>query len=273
MVKQKNEVQLAENEKTSLSIIDKDVENLLTDLNENERDLSSDYVLIPQLMLVQKLSDVTKKTNSKFIEGATEGKFVESISNKVFEEVHFVPCLFEELVIEWKPKESGGGRVAQHTKDSEIYKSILKQGYTNNYGIPTDPTTGNSFIETVQLYGLIVNDGAIDPVVIYFKGSFIRTVKQLNMLTMKARINNKPCRYYSYVYNLRSKITSNDKGEWAVWDVSYNNPVNLYSPDNYQEIVKAAMEYRKLLTDNKDFVRVDEELEQNNNSEEQQTVI
>lgn len=234
-------------EQTALSItFDQSIDDLLTDVTADDRDLDKTFITLPNLIIVQKLSAVNKRTSSRFIPDLKEGQFVNSISKDVFEKVEFVPCAFKETVVEWRPDQ--GGKAGEHTKDSPEYIKVLKEGYTDmKTGVPTSAETGNSFIETIELYGLIVNDGKIDPVIMYFKGSFIRCLKELNTLAQQAKINGKPCRYYSYVYNLNSKITSSDKGEWATMEFSYNNPVTKYAPDRYPEIVKAAMEFRDMI--------------------------
>jgi hypothetical protein len=263
-------------EQTAISLaFEQEMLSMLTDVGSDDRDLDATFITLPNLIIVQKLSAVNKKTSSRYIPGLKEGQFVNSINKDVFENVEFVPCAFKETVVEWKPDQ--GGKAGEHTKESPEYKKVLAAGYTDlKTGAPTCAETGNSFIETIELYGLVVNDGKLDPVIMYFKGSFIRCLKELNTLAQQAKINGKPCRYYSYVYNLESKITSSDKGEWATMEFSYNNPVNKYAPNRYPEIVKAAMEFRDMIYSDtskfkKDDINADGHISED--SEEVQNII
>jgi hypothetical protein len=88
--------------------------------NVSQKDLA-----IPRISIIQSNSPHVKKGEGKYIKGAEEGDFLDSVANAIFakgdEGFVFVPCSYRRANIEWIPRKKGGGFVADHGADDNIF--------------------------------------------------------------------------------------------------------------------------------------------------------
>ena len=78
-----------------------------------------DAFAIPFLSILQSGSPQCKKSEGEYIEGAQEGMFFNTVSNEVVDPekvpCYLIPCHYSRAFVEWQPRETGGGFVAQHS--------------------------------------------------------------------------------------------------------------------------------------------------------------
>ena len=98
---------------------------------------------IPFIALLQALSPQVKK---KTLEGAEDGMFMNTVTSKLYEKLHVIPCAFSKAWVEWVPREKGGGFVAQHTTD-ELMLQTTRDDKKRDI-LPN----GNSLVQTAYHY-------------------------------------------------------------------------------------------------------------------------
>jgi hypothetical protein len=190
---------------------------------------AGDYAL-PFLAILQKGSPQVSKQNAKFIKGAEVGDVLNTVSGKVYKAstadggpgITFVPCGYTHSVVEWKPRDSGGGFIAAHHDGDPI----LKQCTRNEKNQLVHSTTGNVFVDTSYHYGLVIEEsGFPEPCVVSMYSTQLKKSRNFNtmMRSIKKRapsgqIYNPPM--YSHKYTLHTVPESRDQYDWAGWQIS-----------------------------------------------------
>lgn len=84
---------------------------------------AADYAL-PFIYLLQKMSpQVDKDQPEKFLEGAEPGKFMNTVTRELFDELEVIPVHFEKKYIEWIKRDDGGGFVASYDTRADAEKN------------------------------------------------------------------------------------------------------------------------------------------------------
>ena len=81
---------------------------------------TTDDFAIPYLNLLQAMSPEVAEDGSK-LEGASAGMMVNSVTKELYDGkkgLVFVPCSTSHVFVEWRPRDSGGGIVARHLRNS-----------------------------------------------------------------------------------------------------------------------------------------------------------
>ena len=92
--------------------------------------------------------------------------------------VEFVPFHREHIVMEWKPRDSGGGLVAQHSLDAQLYTEAKQRA--EKFG-KYKTSEGNELKETFNVFGLHISDweaGEAAPAVLSFTSTKIKVYRQ-----------------------------------------------------------------------------------------------
>ena len=87
------------------------------DANTGFEDADADAYAIPFLTILQALSPQCNKTEGAYIEGAEQGEFFNPVSEDRFngeDGIQIIPVHFKRAFVEWKPRNSSGGFVADH---------------------------------------------------------------------------------------------------------------------------------------------------------------
>lgn len=123
---------------------------------------------IPFLNLLQDNSKQVKKASAERIEGAEAGFFHDSVSNDIYgdEGVVIVPVLTEPKVVEWIPRDEGGGGggfVGVHAYDGPVHQKALAAAGGDRTKMTSD--AGNDLVETFYMYALILeSEDAVEPI-------------------------------------------------------------------------------------------------------------
>ena len=109
---------------------------------------------IPFINVLQPLSpEVTDQT----IEGAKAGDLLNSVTKEILKQpVVIIPVFKEAAVVEWVPRNKGGGLVDRHELESDVFKkAIAKNGGSRippkdaeGKRIPFKSEAGNDLVET-----------------------------------------------------------------------------------------------------------------------------
>jgi hypothetical protein len=175
---------------------------------------------IPFLSILQTNSPQLDRAESSYIKGAVAGQIFNSVSSKIYDSVEVIPCAFIHRVVEWKPRGTGGGLVAQYNREEAPDDVTL-----NDKG-QMQRSNGNMLIATAYHYVLIVEEGEEpEQAVLPMSSTQLKKSKKWNSLMaalkMKAQdgeIFTPPT--YSHSYTLTTSGESNDKGKWFGWVIS-----------------------------------------------------
>lgn len=200
-----------------------DMEELLRDAGAGVDDLSPDDVAVPYLYVLQSNSPQVNPDSDAYIEGAKPGMFFNNVSMEIYEGreigLTVIPCAYERKYVEWVPRDSGGGYVADHAIDS----GILSECTPNEKKIPC-LKNGNLVIETAYHYVYFKNpkDGQWDQIIIPMKSTFLKKSRRWNKTLMATLIPGTALRAprWLYPYQLKTAKETRDTNTWSNVDLT-----------------------------------------------------
>lgn len=113
------------------------------------------------------LQSNSPEVEDELIEGCKPGDLVNSVTKEILKQpVVVIPVFKEAAVVEWVPRTKGGGLVARHELDSEIFLNAIKENGgsrippkdADGKRIPFKSPAGNDLVETYYVYCLTMND-------------------------------------------------------------------------------------------------------------------
>lgn len=213
--------------------------------NEGFEEADRDAYAIPFLAILQSNSPQCKKSEGEHIEGAQEGMFFNTVSAELFDpeevECYVIPCHYSRSFVEWTPRESGGGFVAQYNvEDGQELLATATRDDTNKDVLPN----GNYLVDTRSHYCLFVTkNGEAQPVVLSFSSTQMK--KSRKWMTVMSNIRMKRADgstfnppMFSHMYRIETVPESNDKGSWMGWKIEQAGII-----DN-AELFEAAKQFR-----------------------------
>jgi hypothetical protein len=210
--------------------------------------------LVPLIYVLQAQSPQVNRRNPAYIEGAEAGSiWLRDADAPIIpgdDGVLFQPCYFDHDVVEWVPRDSGGGLVARHqfekfsTGRAETMDELVerlgakpeRRDDKNPNRIDYILPNGNELIETRYHAGFAIHGDSVMPYVIPLSGSGHSVSKRwmFKMSTIvvpvlqqeieQARAAGEPLPVpqplpsYACYYRLRTRLRSNASGEWFVLD-------------------------------------------------------
>lgn len=192
---------------------------------------------IPFIVILQALSPQVKRGEQQ-IEDAKEGDIYNTVTGGVFagsEGVIFIPVAFKKAIVEWRPREEGGGFIAQHD-DREIMEGATKDEDSGK--LVTE--NGNVLVDTAYHYGLLVDPvtGDYENAVIAMTSTQLKKSRKWNSLmsSIKMTKSDGVTKFtppiFSQMYRLTTVPEENAVGSWSGWDIEHIGPVA--SLDIYQ---------------------------------------
>ena len=211
--------------------------------------VTSSDLLIPRLVILQKLSPQINKKEVNFIENAVEGEIADTALGMTYDKIHFCPVVYRKNWIEWAPRKSGKGIVAIH--DS------LPPGLTkNDKGVPITPE-GNTVVETAQFFGFLLDNGSPQECFVSLYSTQLRKAKQMIHMMTTEEIERAdgtkftPPIFYR-TYSMGAKEESNNEGSWFGWVVARSLTMtewcvaNKYPVDDF---FKRATKFHKIIAE------------------------
>lgn len=186
-----------------------------------------DDLSIPFLVILQDGSPQVKKSHPDYatmgIKGAQAGHIMNTLTKQIYNEnidedkVEFVPCFYQKLFVEWKPRESGGGIVKSHPDDR-----LLQNTKKNDKGQDVLPN-GNVITTTAYFFGfVIVNDEPIR-CVIGLSSTQLKKARQWLSLATSIKFDGPNGKFtpplFAHRYALSTVPESNEKGSWMGWKI------------------------------------------------------
>lgn len=199
----------------------------LDDANSGLETLTAEDITIPRLKVLQAMSPEVMKSDSKYVEGASAGDIINTVTSKLYTDdkpLVVLPVAYKRLFLEWGPRESGGGLVAQHEDPS-----ILSKTSKDNMG--RDMLDNGNYIQTSATHFVLSlhEDGSYDTAMIAMAGTQLKKSRTWNsvMASIKMKSGDKvftPASF-SHKYIMKTKAESNDRGTWFGWNITLGGPI------------------------------------------------
>lgn len=212
--------------------------------------------LVPMIMVLQPLSPECLETSDKFIEHARPGDIMlKGLVDPIIqgnEGVLFQPCAFFKKIVEWIPRQQGGGFVAQHDFTDDWVERLRLQRVPD----PQNPNrvrfmkNNHEFIETRYHAGAAYLDNQRIPYVIPFTSTG-HTVSRDWMFKMNQTVTQsgeKPPTF-AKLYSLRTKSKTNAQGTWYLLDISDAGYVQSVEDYEFGRTIYQAFESGALVAD------------------------
>ena len=178
---------------------------------------------IPFLVILQKGSPQVGKANAKYVKGAEQGAIFNTVSQELFDGqkgVLVVPCGYSKMVVEWTPRDSGGGFIAQHRENDPI----LKECKRNERGQLVHPATNHVFIDTAYHFCLLLReDGPPGWALVSMYSTQLKKSRIWNTTMRGSMIKgphgafNPPS--FSHRYRLTTVGEAKDTYDWMGWKI------------------------------------------------------
>lgn len=185
---------------------------------------------IPFLVIVQKGSPEVDKTNPQYaqkkIAGAEVGDIVNTLSREVLykytgdlpdEPIRVIPAFHQKSYVEWKPRDSGGGLVANHPDERVL--SACKRNEKGNDVLPN----GNLIVATSYVFATLLGGADPKPVVISFTSTQLKKARGWLNTMMSLKGGSGGARFqlpmFSHIYSIGTVAESNAKGSWIGWKI------------------------------------------------------
>lgn len=124
------------------------------------------------------------QSNSPIIEVNAEarpGMLINTVTKELYDGkngILFIPVATTHNVLEWKPRDAGGGFVATHEMSSDIVKTAQKEQEFGKWKSVKGDIKSNDLIETYSVYGIFATeDGGASQMIISFSSTKIKTYK------------------------------------------------------------------------------------------------
>jgi len=186
---------------------------------------SADDYALPFIHILQ--------SNSPQVEDSEDlraGMLINTVTGEVYsgkEGIAFVPAYTEHKYVEWRPRDQGGGFVAQYETNDPLVVECVRDQPFGKYSTPD----GNELLETFYVYGVAI-DGEDQPfeAVLAFTSTKIKKYKgwMTKAKTIQIELPNgrrivPPL--FSHRYRLKTVSDKNTKGTFANWDaVTFDGP-------------------------------------------------
>ena len=211
-----------------------------------ERTKTEDFG-IPFIIIVQDGSPEVKKSHpayaTKKIEGAEPGSIINTQSRQVLNPdgapVIFVPCSYERMYVEWKPRDEGGGFVRQHISDAILSQCKRSEEDNRDY-LPN----GNLIVTTAYFFGLLIDDdGNGSQCVISMTSTQLKKARMWLNMAMSIKFDGPNGKFtpplFSHKYALTTVAESNNDGSWMGWHIETAGPMsNKALIENAKEVAK-----------------------------------
>lgn len=210
-----------------------------------------DSFAIPFLMVLQPLSPIVAEG---LVDGAKAGKFLNSVTNELADDVLLVPVAFQRKFLRWAPREKGGGFKGEFSPiDVETGKveGLVRTDDNKLLVGGSNPKEHDQLKDTRNHFVLVVRpDGSWAPALISMASTQIKKSKRWLSRIQGVQLRggngqhfNPPS--FSHIYRAKSVKEQNDSGIWFGWDIEMEGPVQ------DAELYAAAKEFHKQVASGK----------------------
>jgi len=176
----------------------------IKDEGRGQENVGVEDIAIPRIVMLQDLSPQVKKNKPEYVEGAEPGKFLNTVTNEVYDDLTICPVYFRKEYILWKDRESGGG----------FYGSFPTKGSAEKAQVEEGLEMDGEVVDTAQQFVLIVKEDGIEEAVMSFSKGLMGASRQLNSLVKMSGGDR-----FARLYKALPKEVQGQKGDY--WSVQF----------------------------------------------------
>jgi hypothetical protein len=203
--------------------------------------VSASDILIPRLTILQKMSPQIDKSDPAYIPGAEYGDFADTGTGEVFKEsITVVPVFYAMVYLEWAPRGSGKGLVANHGTDASCLKNTTPDE-KRRLVLPN----GNYIAETATYYVLNLTANRRRSF-IPMTSTQLKHARRWTTLLISERLKRpdgtefQPPMWYRS-WNVSTVEEKNNDGAWKSWKFTPGDPILALDPT--KQILREAREF------------------------------
>lgn len=224
--------------------------------HEGFEDTTISDLSIPFIKIMQSNSP---EVEDELIEGVKAGDLVNSVSKEIMKQPIVVQPVYKEAaVVEWVPRNKGGGVADRHELDSEIFLDAIKKN--NGSRIPPKDADGkripfkspdnNDLVETYYIYCLILDETGQEVegfCVLAFASTNIKVYK--DWLTSMYSLKGAPPMYANRCKVSSAKQKNNDGTffTFAISPLNENYRTSLIHPTEGKALLEEGREFGKMI--------------------------
>jgi len=177
---------------------------------------NKDDFSIPFLSILQSGSPQCKKSDGAYIKGAEEGMLFNSVTDEILDGdvgVVVIPCAYQRRMLEWVPKDSGGGFRGEYLPEEapqvvgrdEKGKDLL--------------ANGNNLSDTRSHFVLLEGEEGLSPVLLSMASTQLKKSKRWMSLMQAFRHAGQAMPMFARRYRITTIPESNEHGSWFGWKI------------------------------------------------------
>lgn len=206
--------EVAEKKDGALAVID-----YAADAGAGVQGMTAADVALPFIVVLQKGSpqvDVDHANHAEYADGNyAVGDFFDTVSRDAYKELAVIDCGYVSCYVEWKPRESGGGYVTQHSVAAGT--ELLAKCKRNDKNQDVLPN-GNLLVNTHYHYCMVDGGKGFSQAVISMTSTQLKKSRRLNSLLMKSTVPspNGPVQAprFANLWKFTTVPEKNDRGTW-----------------------------------------------------------
>ena len=196
------------------------------DANQGAQNIKQEDLALPFLKVLGQLSPEVNKQDAKYVEGATPGMILNTVTNQLYngkQGIEVLPVFYKRQYIEWQERGAGkGAPVHIYNAGDDIPKTTRDKANK-------DRLANGNYLENTANHYIVVLGKSPTTALLSMKATQLKTSKKWNSMMLGIKMQGKNGLFtpptYSHIYNLKTVQMSNDKGTWFGWDVSKVGPV------------------------------------------------
>lgn len=201
------------------------------DAGRGNENVTAQDIAIPYIGILQALSPQCQEGTPEYHESFRPGMFFQNVNNLVWDTkkdgpLEIVPCAFDRKIVEWIPRDAGGGLVAVH----EVNTPLMREAKPNDKKIPTLPN-GHNLIDTSTHYVLYRSpiSGEFEPAVISMKSTAQKKSRLWNSLISQQVIPNSkaPAPRWLFRWNFTTAIEISGDNRWYNFEIARGDVVDM----------------------------------------------
>lgn len=214
------------------------------DAGKGRENVRAQDMATPFWVILQKMSPECDKTTGNYIPGAEQGMIMNTVTKELIsaeDGLVVLPAHFEKYVIEWTPRESGGGLVAIHPADTPLLQTATR----NEKNQPVKAGSANLLVETAQHFVVrLKDDGTTEAGVVAMTSTQLKKSRQWNSVMATVQLTRGDGTKFTppsfaKKYRLTTTPESNNHGSWFGWKIE---PLDFVSDSGQYQQAKVLYE-------------------------------
>lgn len=208
--------------------------------------VTANNLIIPRITILQSLSPQLQRKKAEFIEGAELGDFCDTAIGDIYKEMTVIPVYFADILLEWAPRASGKGLVANHGMNRDILKECVQDDKRRWYhGKEPNKETTNIISETATFYCLNVTAGGRRVFIPLSSTNRKAANRWLTLITNERVMGRQGKEFQPPIFYRSWKVTkteeSNAQGDWFGW--KFEPGQTIFELDPSKNLLLAAKEF------------------------------